>query len=936
VADPFDESFDYLGLLGVEAEQARSMGVAALQELLKRKRKEWTAQAINPLYQQRARADMGRAKELESLLKDPAAAEAWLRYAEVRQTQSRAAQQVELLPLLRLAAGDSGRITSSQRELLVKAAADRGIPAGVLNDALRQAGLKIVADPPKAELPTVPYETPAMDTALYRQIHGHLKVLDKETLYDAVELNRAAPPARIVAVAQTLAARWSKVLPKTAEVSAWEKSLQSCQTYLKTDELKARYDRAVHNARLDAFLEEAELRLARGATTRDDWTELVTAGVECYGLSGETARRALAHKALSRGLSMSPPVQVTVKTEGQVRCPRCASWQPATREGCPKCGAPLRRKCRHPRCETLLPADAKVCPSCGLSVSRGDVYRALWDLCAASLEAGLVKQSLDTLAALERIAPHAEFAVMRERAVRQRELFARVRAAAADRRWSAVLVDLPELSRLAPRAVVSGVPSLEDTTRFVAQARERLQRLMALPTPRERSAGLADLATQWPDDPGLLRAIRSTLALFDESGFNGDGSKAEGGDPRDVDDALLLARAWAAAAPDDPAAGKELDRREEARRALLERLREVDAARKQWERAVHDRRWYAAERAVATLDGLAPELVDARSRAEIAHRIAAAEAELRIVREALAMPGPRDPVLDRLRALLADCRDCREAVALLQSVPPDPPPAPMAVTIETHARGRTIRWRFADGLRAPDAIRVLRVAESPDRPGTFVEDTTALAGHASRHEDSTPFPSGTVLRYGVVAVRRSRTELAGVVLHESEPVSEIAWGESLLVWREVHSPRWTAGVSPCLAWQAPSGATGAEVLVRDTRDDIARPIARLPAETSRWTVPAEWSRPGLLWTIRCLFDGPAGEFATPGVTVSSGGAETMSEPPLPPSNGAVPEAIAAVPPDQTVDDADDVRALLDQAEPAAPSSNPLARFGLWPPRAEGD
>ena len=57
---------------------------------------------------------------------------------------------------------------------------------------------------------------------------------------------------------------------------------------------------------------------------------------------------------------------------------------------------------------------------------------------------------------------------------------------------------------------------------------------MALPTPRERSAGLADLATQWPDDPGLLRAIRSTLALFDESGFNGDGFKAEGGDPRDA------------------------------------------------------------------------------------------------------------------------------------------------------------------------------------------------------------------------------------------------------------------------------------------------------------------------------------------------------------------------------------------------------------------
>jgi hypothetical protein len=568
VADAFDESFDYLGLLGLEAGQARSMGLPALSELLKRKRKEWTSQAINPLYQQQARADLGRAKALESLLKDPAAADAWLRFAELRQSQNRAEQQREILPLVRLAAGNSGRITEAQQQLLIKAAADRNIPAGVVNDALKQASLKVVPDPPRAELPSIPYDSPAMDASLYRQIHGHLRVLDKETLYEALELNRTAPPARIVAVAQALAARWSKVLPKTATVSAWEKTLQACQTYLKTDDLKARYDRAVYNARLDAFLEEADLRLAGGTPMRNDWTELVTAGVERYTLDNDTARRALAAKALSRGLSMTPPVQVTVKTEGQIRCPRCASWQPASREGCPQCGAPLHRKCRHPRCDTLLPADAKTCPSCQLTLSRGEVYRALWDLCVASLDAGLVKQALDTLSALERIAPHPELVTMRDRAVRQRELFARVRTAAADRRWSVVLADLPELSRLAPRATISGVPALDDVTRFVTQARERLHRLLSHPTPRERAAGLIDLATQWPDDPGILRAIRNTLDLI----------PVDTTDSRDLDDALALARAWATAAPADPSAARELERRNAAHSQSPEHPREADTA----------------------------------------------------------------------------------------------------------------------------------------------------------------------------------------------------------------------------------------------------------------------------------------------------------------------------------------------------------------------
>ena len=63
----FDLDYDYLQLLGIDPADALR-APTSLAEKIKVKKKEWTAQALNPLYQQAARSHLERSREFEELL----------------------------------------------------------------------------------------------------------------------------------------------------------------------------------------------------------------------------------------------------------------------------------------------------------------------------------------------------------------------------------------------------------------------------------------------------------------------------------------------------------------------------------------------------------------------------------------------------------------------------------------------------------------------------------------------------------------------------------------------------------------------------------------------------------------------------------------------------------------------------------------------------
>ena len=262
---PVDQNFDYLALIGLGPADLERLWLPDLQELIKRRKKEWTGQAINPLYQQQARANLERVRQFEQLLQQPEAFQTYVSYLREVLASRRVEQEQELGELISVATcGRKQPLTTTQRELLCREAEERGIPVGFVAELITRLKLEVIPQELETGGPRLPYHQPAMERALLSQINRSLKVLGKKSFYEALDLPANENLSRIAASARLQYEKWSKSLPKTAECVAWEKSMQACLTYLKDGDSRQRYDRALVNERIDEFLRQVDRVLAAG------------------------------------------------------------------------------------------------------------------------------------------------------------------------------------------------------------------------------------------------------------------------------------------------------------------------------------------------------------------------------------------------------------------------------------------------------------------------------------------------------------------------------------------------------------------------------------------------------------------------------------------------------------------------------------------------
>lgn len=872
-----DEQFDYLGPLGLDAQAAQKLGAAALLELLRRKRKEWTQQATNPLYQQQARAHLERARQFETLLKDPAAIAAYLAFAEQRHQEQRKAQEAELRPLLLLAAGQVRELTETQLEVLRRIAQARGLALDLVLRLVRAEGLKIV-DLPGAAAPRIPYREPAMDSALLSQVHAHVRVLGKKSFYDLLDLPRTSAPGRLVSVAQIQYARWSKTLPKTAEVVAWEKAAQAATTYLKDNEQKARYDAALWNAELDAYIEQIDLVLGRGQVSKEQWAQLNQIGVEQHGLSSDIAQQVLATRSALTGVSPSPPLQVTVQTSGQVQCLKCGRWNPAANGACAGCGGSLRSLCKNPDCRHPVSPSHKHCTACGLLLTRGVQYAALRQLIDECLEIGAAKQAREAIVMAEQIHAWEGSRELHQRALEQQQLLSRIRQAATEKRWSSVLADLPRLEELAPRLVATGVPSLDEVQRFTAMSRERLQRL----APTVNAAGAAlmiqDLAEQWTDWPELMTArLVWSERLIAEQKY-------------DVAAELLrpLLTQPGTAAPLVSRATQLRDRIEQ----LEQEQRQVQERVEEWTRAMSERRLFAAERILQQAEASVRQALPPEAISLLQRSLSQVRDSVEQLKRRQASGESHDVLLQAYQQQLEQCRDCRDALAALQTLPPDPPAMPLNVTVERVGHRRVIRWQNDPQGKPADSYRVERSVLRPGRPGDPLM-TLLPTCMETVFTDAEILHSGEVVSYVVRSVARGRVEVAGRVLQDADRLSIPAASEPMLVWYEVSGLRCllvqpdgaadgSAASCRALHWHTPAGVRQIALQVLERLPDgTEQPVGveiLLPPQTREWMEPADRSStdgdgdalpPGeRVYRLRCLYDGVGGDFWTPGVTIA--------------------------------------------------------------------
>ena len=167
------------------------------------------------------------------------------------------------------------------------------------------------------------------------------------------------------------------------------------------------------------------------------------------------------------------------------------------------------------------------------------------------------------------------------------------------------------------------------------------------------------------------------------------------------------------------------------------------------------------------------------------------------------------------------------------------------------------------------------VRRSLKRPGSLEEApfTTIHEGESFHYNDDEVAEVGSTIRYMVHGMIRGRIEHQGATIRNYEIVSRSMIFPGVLIWQEVANLRSTRRDRALeLTWQQPPGVR--QVVIErwpGGPGDSPVGITALPANAEGRLLDGDISE-GMVFTyrVRCVYDGPEGEFRTPGVSVTDG------------------------------------------------------------------
>ncbi len=857
----FDGDFDYLLLLGIEPTNAlRAPG--ALGDQIKSKKKEWTAQALNPLYQQAARANLERAREFESLLTESADLVNYVNRIKQHRVALRAEHEATLAGLVTLAIGARKELTVAQRDLLLKEAKAEGLPPSLLDEVLKSRAIAVVtareAKPP--EQVKLPLLAPVLDGVVFSEIQNWLKVLSKGSLYELLDLPSNTLPGRLVSQAQLQFAHWSKVLPKTNSTTAWEKTLQASLTYLKDAESKNKYDRALFNLRVEKLASRIDLVLSGSVFGIEEATNLIRLGVQDFGLTEVIVQQCLAARMAVNKVAAAARDPIVVQVQGQIKCRRCGAWNNPKHRQCRECGSSLHRKCENPACSGgPIPIDAKACPNCGLPMIRGIKYRTLLGMADEFLETGSHHAAVSVLEAAAQIMAGPAVEARLARASRVRVLASTARAQATAQAWTAVGATLTELLKIAPRMTVTGVPDFEKVAQYVAEATAKLQRVPPDTPPVDAAKVYLAILHHWSDCEEAFQKLRHLCVRLEAE--------------RDIKRAALLASKLLEIRPNDAELKAMALRLESLAQAAEKHDAERRGVEQEYVTALRESRLYAAERAAQTLEKLANPGPPPTGADDLRRRLAEVQHELTDLRQAAAEGAKAESLLGRYLDLLGRCRDCREALLAIQSLPIEPPYPPEGLSVRREGNRRVLSWRPAAAGRRPTAYVLQRSITRPASRQVAPPFQTIYEGDALFFSDDEVAHGGVILRYMVHAVARGRVEVEGTTIRTFEMASAPATFDGVLIWQEVMNLRSVRRDRALeLTWFFPPGAR--QVLIErwpGGPSDYGLGAVNLPA-TAEGRLVDDGLGEKMVHTYRisCLYDGPDGEFRTPGICLTDG------------------------------------------------------------------
>ena len=649
---------DFFRMLDLNVNAASGMSVEAIRKAVRAKKKMWTMQCSNPLFQQESRSNLDQIRAFDSLLDDPKAfAQYAMRMKDQRQQMQRMHQQ-RIGKLIHVAMGNRKSITSPQLMLLKKFATDHEIPQDIVDTTLKRLKIGVGEQLPAVrDTRPVPYHDPALDRTTLAQIDGWLAILDKSSFYELLDLSSNIPVQTIRREAKFLFEKWSKVLPKSSQVVAWEKSLQACLTYVKDQSTKQRYDAALFNRRIDQFLLRVDIVLASGVLDKEMQMELARMGMREWGLSTGIIEQCIRHRASKLGLDNNRVVSVSMQMHGQSQCMRCFAWSPVSNSTCWHCGCSLIERCKNPDCRHTLARTSKRCDQCSLPISQGRRFAEFLKSADKDLSNGNVVSALDACRRARRILPSLGVTQRIDRAGKILATISVAKHRFAIRELSATHDALAELKKLAPEFRLAGVPTLNRLTAEMLSLQQKLQAVLVDSSVADVAKTCSQILTCWTDGKSAFQQLWTCC----ESLIAG-GNSAE---------AARYAKQLRSIRPDDKYVSAWANQ-------IEQRLRELHNLKTQHEEihqslcdALSENRLYAARECFSRLAKIGKQAPD--QMIEFKKKAADLNQALREAKTRAESATTQDDAIGFYRVLLQRYPDCRDALAIVQRAKPSTP-----------------------------------------------------------------------------------------------------------------------------------------------------------------------------------------------------------------------------------------------------------------------
>lgn len=227
-----------------------------------------------------------------------------------------------------------------------------------------------------ASAPTVPQP---LDPSKAKRIAGLLEVVNKQSLYDVLQLSDKTGVKELHEAAEKLYQDMGRRMPKTTEVTVTAELAGLALEIFQSEEMRKRYDESIRQAGLDNLLKDVDDLMSRSISKRLD-PEQVTLFLEDAQKSGwkqEDALSKLEEHSLQHRFTVRPPGAGELKPK--MKCGNCGVLNAEENKKCTGCGIDLYIDC--PNCGQRVTTEQQACGNCGFLVgNRFKVNKELKEL----------------------------------------------------------------------------------------------------------------------------------------------------------------------------------------------------------------------------------------------------------------------------------------------------------------------------------------------------------------------------------------------------------------------------------------------------------------------------------------------------------------------------------------------------------------------------